>query len=731
MLYPDNYNHVWMIEENEFNPDHIQYYEAVFTLGNGYLGTRGSLEEKVRKSSPSTFIAGLFDKAPDQVTELANAANWLDIEISINGEKVNLEKNKIIEHKRVLDLQSGVLYRKSLLQLNSKQQVEIISRRFVSVSDVHLMGIEYNFKIIDSQAAKKRLEVYSGFDGDVTNEGVKHFSVAEFGDLEDHGLFIHQKALYSDHQIVLGGRIKLFKDQDPLPNRINVRKKSNHVTAKIITEIETNIRYRLEKIVVVYSSRESKDPKTAVIEKINNYRKTFINNHFEEHKKVWMARWENSDIEIKGDEFAQLAIRFSIFHLLQASSGIDNRISIPAKALTGFGYKGHVFWDTEIFMLPYLNITNPLLSQNMLMYRYYTLEEARKKAKQNGYNGALFAWESADTGEETTPKFVNHFKENKKIRIWCGDNEQHINCDVAYAVWNYFITTNDIDFFLKYGAEIIFETARFWSSRVEYNTKMDRFEIKTVIGPDEYHENIDNNYFTNAMAQWNIRKGIEIYNSLKKGHRSNWERIVKKIKLKEKELAKWEKIADKIFIPFDQKKKLFIQFDGFMDLEDIDLKEYEDRTEPMDVVIGSERISQSKIIKQADVLMFFSLFRSQFSKEIKNVNWDFYEPLCGHGSSLSPAVHSLIASDLGLSDKAYKYFIQAAGIDLKDKMGNTANGIHAATAGGLLQAAIYGFAGIKITEEGLIINPKLPKHWESMKFNLWYKGNRICISINC
>ncbi|MGE5812604.1 MAG: hypothetical protein ACM339_13935, partial [Ignavibacteria bacterium] len=238
MLYPDNYNHVWMIEENEFNPDYIQYYEAVFTLGNGYLGTRGSLEEKVRKSSPSTFIAGLFDKAPDQVTELANCANWLDIEISINGEKVNLEKNKIIEHKRILDLQSGVLYRKSLLQLNSKQQVEIISRRFVSVSDVHLMGIEYNFKIIDSQAAKKRLEVYSGFDGDVTNEGVKHFSVAEFGDLEDHGLFIHQKALYSDHQIVLGGRIKLFKDQDPLPNRINVRKKSNHVAAQIITEIE-------------------------------------------------------------------------------------------------------------------------------------------------------------------------------------------------------------------------------------------------------------------------------------------------------------------------------------------------------------------------------------------------------------------------------------------------------------------------------------------------------------
>ena len=213
MIYPKKFDPVWQVKENGFNSDHVQYYESVFTLGNGYLGTRGSLEEKVKQSSPATLIAGLFDKAPEQVTELPNAANWLGIELFIDGKKVYLDGNKIVEHERILDLQDGILYRKSLLQLNDEQKIEIISRRFVSVSDVHLMGIEFNFKIIESSKTKKQLQIISGFDGDVTNEGIKHFSISEYNSLEANELFIHQKALHSNHNIVLGSRINLFKDQ--------------------------------------------------------------------------------------------------------------------------------------------------------------------------------------------------------------------------------------------------------------------------------------------------------------------------------------------------------------------------------------------------------------------------------------------------------------------------------------------------------------------------------------
>lgn len=730
MLYPGKYDPVWHLRESGFTPDYLRYYESIFALGNGYLGTRGSFEENVQSNSPATLIAGLYDRDPEDVTELANVANWLGIEISIDGEPINIAHSRVVEHERILDLQTGVLHRRSLFQLHSNRHLQIISRRFVSVADIHVMGIEYSLRVIDSRASAKMV-LSCGFDGSVTNEGRKHFSVTDSGSLEDNGLFICQKALHSDHQIAMVSRLRLFKDQDMLSGGCKLTEGADSISAVFDVAIEPGIQYRLEKIVAIYSSRESSDPKAAMKAKYDELREPLFRTLLEEHAKVWAKRWENSDIEIGGDDLAQLALRFSIFHLLQASSEIDDRISIPAKALTGFGYKGHVFWDTDIFMLPYFNVSNPLLSRNMLTYRYHTLAEAKKRAKAKGYQGALFAWESADTGEETTPQFVKHLTENKIVRIWSGDTEQHISSDVAYAVWQYFMATRDTDFLLKHGAEIILETARFWVSRAEYNAKKKRYEIRKVIGPDEYHENIDNNYFTNAMAQWNIRKGIEIYSSLKKDHAADWERITGKISLKDKELAKWRTVAEKLFIHFDQKRKVFVQFDGFMALENVDLEKYEGRTQPMDVVLGPDRISKSKISKQADVLMMLSLFRESFSKEIKQANWDLYEPLCGHGSSLSPATHSLVASDLGLLDVAYRFFAQTAGIDLRDKMGNSGHGIHAATAGGLLQAAIFGFAGIRITEDGVVVNPRLPRHWKSMKFNLWYNGKRIRMCINC
>ncbi len=729
MLFPDSFNPLWQLQETGLKSDYVRYYESAFALGNGYLGTRGSYEEKVCNRTPATLVAGVFDKAPDEVTELANVANWLDLDIAIDGIPVHLEENAILHHERILDLQSGVLYRKSLLRLTASRQIEIVSRRFVSVADVHLMGMEYAFTVIDTKPTKAVLHVRSGCDGSVTNEGIVHFSIAGHGPLGEHGVFIHQKALFSDHNVVMGNQTRLYKEGRLLAAHCEAKIEDQCVFAELHTKIESNTQYRIEKIVAIYTSRESSDPVKAVKQKIRHCSTTSFTALFDSHKQEWAKRWDNSDIEIQGDSLAQVAIRFSIFHLLQASSETDDRVSIPAKALTGFGYKGHVFWDTELFMLPYLNVTNPVLSRNMLTYRYYTLDEARKKAAKNGYRGALFAWESADTGEETTPQFVKHLKEDKIIRIWCGDIEQHINSDVAYAVWAYVTATGDVDFLLKYGAEIILETARFWSSRVEFNSKSDRYEIKGVIGPDEYHEHVNNNYFTNAMAQWNIRKGIELYYRLKKEHGADCRRIAKKMKLREAELAEWDGIADKMFINFDAEKNIFVQFDGFMELDDIDLKKYKKRTQPMDVVLGAERVSKSKISKQADVVMMFGLFRNEFSQDVKKANWEFYEPLCGHGSSLSPALHSMIASDLGLTEKAYEYFVKAAGIDLKDKMGNTEHGLHAATAGGILQAAIYGFAGIHITDNGITVNPRLPRQWESMKFNIRYKGQLVCITI--
>jgi trehalose/maltose hydrolase-like predicted phosphorylase len=721
---------VWQLREDSFDPRHLRYYESIFSLGNGYLGTRGSLEEPLVNSSPATLIAGVFDQAPGEVTELANVANWVGIEIWLDGIPVNIGQNKVISHQRILDLQSGILYRKSLLQIAPTCQIEIVSTRFVSVADLHLMGIRYSFNVRDSRPGKHALRVSAGFDGDVTNAGVRHFAVLDYGPWGEESVFLHQQALHSDHQVVLGSRLRLFKGGEIESARSEVKNKGSHVWTEMNTEVASNTQYTLEKTVTVYTSRDSKDPQRDAEKTLHNCQGTPLDSHIEKHRTAWAKLWVNADVEIKGDDAAQIALRFSIFHLLQASSETDDRVSVPAKALTGLGYKGHVFWDTEIFMLPYLNITHPLRSRNMLTYRYHTLGEARKKAEQKGFKGALFAWESADTGEETTPQFVKHLKQDKQITIWSGVSEHHVASDVAFAVWQYFVATADTEFILSYGAEIILDTARFWSSRASYNRDKDRYDILRVIGPDEYHENVDNNFFTNAMAQWNIRKGLEIYRHLKNRYPSDWTRITTCLDLQEKEIDEWADVANKMFIQIDEEKRVFVQFDGFMELKDIDLNKYADRTQPMDVVLSPEEIQKSRINKQPDVLMIFSLLRQEFPRKVMKTNWDFYEPLCGHGSSLSPAIHSLIASDIGLPAKAYEYFVRGSEIDLHDKMGNTEHGVHAATAGGLLQAAVYGFAGLRLTEEGIIVDPRLPDHWQSMRFNIWYRGKRIGIFIN-
>ena len=387
MFFPDKYDPVWHLREQGFNPDHVQYYESIFALGNGYLGTRGSLEEKVRNSAPATLVAGLYDKAPKEVTELANIANWLGVELSIDGEVVGLEQSRILEHERILDLQAGILYRKSLFQLRSNRKIQIISRRFVSIADVHLMGMDYSFRVEDSHATSLKLVMRSGLDGSVTNEGRAHFSVPACGPLDENGLFLVQKGQHSDHEVALASRLRVMKGEGVPPDRIAVKKEPNHIMAELTLDVETNVQYTLDKLVAIYSTRESRDPKTAAIEKLKDARRTSFALHLDAHAREWARRWENSDIAIQGDDFAQIAVRMSIFHLLQAASESDDRVSIPAKALTGFGYKGHVFWDTDVFILPFFNMTNPLLSRNMLTYRYHTLREAKKRAKQKGYEG--------------------------------------------------------------------------------------------------------------------------------------------------------------------------------------------------------------------------------------------------------------------------------------------------------------------------------------------------------
>jgi kojibiose phosphorylase len=472
-------------------------------------------------------------------------------------------------------------------------------------------------------------------------------------------------------------------------------------------------------MVAVYTSRDTGEPREKASRQVERAIED-VNGVIAEHCDAWLARWKASDLQIEGDAAAQRALRFAIYHLSSAANPGDDRVSIGARGLSGTAYKGHVFWDTDIFMLPFFILTYPEAARALVMYRYHTLSGARAKAARLGYRGALYAWESADTGEEMTPPFVVS-PDGEIVRILTGEQEHHISADVAFGVWKYWEATGDERFLVDAGAEILIETARFWASRAEREDD-GRYHIRGVIGPDEYHERVDDNAYTNGLAQWNLEVGEEATRLVAEHWPEQWRALSRRLGLDAEEPGRWLEVARELYTGFDKQTGLFEQFRGYFALEDIDLAAFEPRTAPMDVLLGRERIQRSKIIKQADVVMLVHLLWERLPPQVRKANFEYYEPRCGHGSSLSPAIHALVAARLGDAAVAERYFRQAAEIDLSDKMGNAAGGVHAGALGGLWQAAVFGFAGLRFTDEGPEHRSNIPAGWRSLSMRFQWRG---------
>ncbi|MEO0686254.1 MAG: glycosyl hydrolase family 65 protein, partial [Cyanobacteria bacterium J06649_11] len=372
--------------------------------------------------------------------------------------------------------------------------------------------------------------------------------------------------------------------------------------------------------------------------------------------------------------------------------------------------------------------TQPALARNLLNYRYHTLPGARRKAENLGYKGAMFAWESATTGDEVTPKWVPD-PNGKLVRIWCGDLEIHINADIAYASWNYWQNTGDNQWMCDYGAELILDTAVFWESRVQWNEQRQKYDILNVIGPDENHEQVDNNAFTNVMVRWHLNTVRKVWNWLTKNYPEQATRLAVKLNISPQKLENFAFIAENIYLNQDEETGLIEQFDGFFDLEYVNFEDYEPRNKSMQGILGVEETQAKQILKQPDVLMLFYMMRDSFDLETVAANWDYYTPRTDHvyGSSLGPAINAIIACDLNQPEEAYTHFMRAALVDLDNVRSNANQGIHAASAGGVWQAIVFGFAGIRISEDGIITaHPNLPSHWKGLKFRLqwqnqWYQ----------
>jgi kojibiose phosphorylase len=491
----------------------------------------------------------------------------------------------------------------------------------------------------------------------------------------------------------------------------------------------------VDKLVAVYTDRDGSDFQQAARTEIESLAAMGFERLQVQNRVAWERFWEDGDVIIEGDDEAQQALHHALFQLRIAAPSHEERVSIGAKSLSGFGYRGHVFWDTEIFMLPFFTFTQPALARNLLMYRWHTIEGARRKAAAEGYEGAQFAWESAETGDEVTPRWVLPSNEGSRwptsdsrlIRIWCGDIELHITSDIAFAIWQYWRTTGDDAFMRNYGAEILLDTARFWESRVEPDAhEPGHFSISNVIGPDEYHDHVDNNAFTNRMVTWHLQRALEVMTWLEENARQRADALRVRLNLSAERLAHWREISSNMLILYNTGTGLIEQFRGFFELAEVEWERYEGRTASMQSLLGIDGANARQVLKQPDVILLLCLLQEHFGTKEWQANWDYYVPRTdhGYGSSLGPAIHAWAACIMEKPDLAYDFFMLAAGADLNDVRGNTGDGIHAASAGGIWQAAVFGFAGLRIQGDGFTTKACLPAHWKRLAFNFYLRGQR-------
>ncbi len=718
---------LWTVTDEQLDPRRQHHFETVFTIGNGYLSTRGAFEEGYPEDRRATFIHGVFDDAPIVFTELANAPDWLPLLVMLDGEPVRLDSVTLHAYHRSLDLRNGVLTRTADVETPGGRRAAITWRRFASLADQHLLAL--------------RVEVVPAFDGEVEIRAGLHGAMTNRDAVVDNAHWKWVSQCQGGGLTVLRARTRTTKIEWVGAMRLDTPAGTvlthdlwdapNAPTERLCLAARAGQPIVVDKFVGVATSRDGHDP-VALAEQharaVAGWEAALAAS-----TAAWESEWAVTDVEIEGDAEAQISLRFNLFQMLIAAPRHDEQVNIGAKTLSGFGYRGHCFWDTEIFMLPLFTYTAPHIARNLLNYRYHRLDAARRKAQANGFEGAQFPWESADTGEEVTPGWVPHFADrNKLIRIWPGDIEIHITADIAFAVHQYWSVTGDDKWFIDRGAELLLDTAKFWGSRAEWDAASGKYHIRDVIGPDEYHDHVDNNAFTNRMAQWNLQTALEVLAWLKVHAPDRAAALVTALDLTPTRLERWRDVIAHIFLHIEP-NGLIEQFEGYFERQDVDLAAFEPRTKSMQEILGIEACAETQIIKQPDVLQLQFLLRDHYTEDQIRANYDYYNARTDHtyGSSLGPAMQAIIACWMGYPEDAYEHFMRAARADLRDVRGNAGDGIHAASAAGTWQSVVFGFAGLRVHPNGDVsTKPHLPHHWQRIKFKIFHRGKLETIEVH-
>jgi kojibiose phosphorylase len=713
----------WLIKESKWTKSLQNIHEAQFALGNGYLGTRAVLEEIPCDAMPGTYIAGIYDKMSSQVAELVNLPNPFYFIFTIQGEKLDLGMMDALKHQRILNLKKGVLMRHTLYQSSKRHRLDYQCLRFVSMNNKDTGAMQIAFTPLDSACV---VDINTGIDTSVYNapvltEGQKqHFRIRELGQFQN-AVYSVVQTLEKKHSIIYwsgfyyetSGRRIFAKD-----NIFKLKLKKNQTT--IFTKIFCVKRLPSRDKIVKY--------KRETFKKFYKIFHTEFDMLTKKHIQSWEKLWQRADILVEGKADLQRNIRFNIYHMLICALTNNGFSSIGARTLTGEGYGGHVFWDTEIFLMPFYLFTMPKIAKNVLLYRCLRLKKAKEIAKKLNFRGIMFPWESADTGEEETPAWGKDI-EGSIIKIYTHKMEQHVTAGVAYAVYNYYLATADEKFMERCGYEILFETAKFWASRVEYNKEKDRYEINHVIGPDEFHIDVNNNAYTNMMVKWNLEVSYKIFHRIRKIAPLVYQHLQRKLNLKCKEVENWKEIASLISININ-KKGVIEQFDGYFKLKRVILTETDENGMPVfPKRLKIKDLGKTQLVKQADTLMFVYLLSNIFDLKTKKTNYDFYIKRTLHKSSLSPSIHSIVASECHHPYQAYNLFDISLRTDIDNLYRNTDGGIHGACLGGTWQAIVFGFAGISIKQEKLFINPRMPISWKKMSFSLLWKGKLLQLDL--
>ena len=724
----------FIIPENPYNEKENLKFESLFALSNSYLGIRGSHEEGTKISLPYFYINGVFDKSETFMRELATLPNPLGIRFYIEKELIGIEDCEILEYLREFDIKNGILWKSLILRDSKGRETKIEGCRFASRKNIHRIGIIYNLTPINYDGI---IEVESETDGSIINFAdaprfkVKHTVTLKNEKLSDFaGNYIEVATRDRNLHIGVGSYIDAFKDGESVLGNRNFNSFGEKSLEFADVKVKAGEKINFVKYIAVYTENDvhKEEIKKSVTKEITDFTEKGFYKEIVDHCLEYSKLWDMADIKIDCDKELNKAIRFNIFHLMSTGSSTNDNINIGAKLLTGEEYGGHAFWDTELFMLPFFSYVFPDIAKNLVSYRHRLLDAAKDNALKNGYKGAQYPWESADDGTEQCPAYTIE-PDGSCYRCYVADYEHHVSAAVAYGIYNYTRITGDLEFFYSKGIYILIETARFWESRCEYIEKEDRYEIRKVTGPDEWHEPVDNNVYTNYLARWNLLYVKRKLDELKKDNYSLYSNILEKTEFSDKEAAKLQAIADKIYLPKMPGRNILEQFEGYFDLKDCIIEKYDENDWPIRPDILKElTVDKTSLIKQADVVMLMYLLENEFSAEEIKDNYHYYEKRTLHGSSLSPAIYSIVGLRTGDKGKAYRYLRRAAFIDLLNLQKNTREGIHAANAGGVWQVIVFGFAGVKTDDkEELIIAPNMPEGWKSLNFKLWH--NKKCLNI--